>query len=141
MRLLIVTFDPPQNIGGVEGRVQGYVTELMKRGRFVEVEAFAPGYRFTDEAFYGSLLHKCPSGSRALLRSFRYTLKLISRKSIDSVFLLSGGVTLFGNFLLLYCRLRGKRTAMLLYGKDILQARKSSLGKVLLFALKSWRAG
>jgi hypothetical protein len=53
LRLLIMTFDPPQNIGGVEGRVQGYVTELTRRGDFVEVEAFAPGYRFTDEAFYG----------------------------------------------------------------------------------------
>jgi phosphatidylinositol alpha-1,6-mannosyltransferase len=133
LRLLIVTFDPPQNIGGVEGRVQGYVTELMKRGHFVEVEAFAPGYKFTDEVFYGTLLHKCPSESGALLSSFRYTLRLIGRESIDSVFLLSGGVTLLGNILLLYCRMRGKKTAMLLYGKDILQARKSPLGKTLLF--------
>ena len=122
LRLLIVTFDPPQNIGGVEGRVQGYVTELMKRGGFVEVETFAPGYHFTDEIFYGASLHKCPSDSGALLSSFPYTLGLIGRDSLDSVFLLSGGVTLFGNILLLYCRMRGKRSAMLLYGKDILQA-------------------
>ena len=128
-----MTFDPPQNIGGVEGRVQGYVTELMKRGRFVEVEAFAPGYRFTDEIIYGASLHKCPSDSSALPSSFRYTMRLIGRNSIDSVFLLSGGVTLFGNVLLLFCRMRGKRTAMLLYGKDILQARKSRLGRTLLF--------
>jgi phosphatidylinositol alpha-1,6-mannosyltransferase len=132
LRLLIVTFDPPQNIGGVEGRVQGYVTELNRRGEFVEVEAFAPGYRFTEETFYGSALHKCPSGSGALLRSFRYTAGLLGEDSIDSVFLLSGGITLFGNILLLYCRARRKRTAMLLYGKDILQARKSLLGKALL---------
>ena len=128
-----MTFDPPQNIGGVEGRVQGYLTQLMKRGDFVEVEAFAPGYRFTKEAFHGSRLHKCPSDTRSIVRSFRYTLRVISGDSIDSVFLLSGGITIFGNMLLLYCRMRRKRTAILLYGKDILQARKGRLGKVLLF--------
>ena len=128
-----MTFDPPQNIGGVEGRVQGYLTQLMKRGDFVEVEAFAPGYRFTKEGFHGSRLHKCPSETRSIIRSFRYTLRLISLDSIDSVFLLSGGITIFGNMLLLYCRMRRKRTAILLYGKDILQARKGRLGKVLLF--------
>jgi glycosyltransferase involved in cell wall biosynthesis len=133
LRLLIVTFDPPQNIGGVEGRVQGYLTQLMKRGDFVEVEAFAPGYRFTKEGFHGSRLHKCPSETRSIIRSFRYTLRVISGDSIDSVFLLSGGITIFGNMLLLYCRMRRKRTAILLYGKDILQARKGRLGKVLLF--------
>jgi glycosyltransferase involved in cell wall biosynthesis len=105
----------------------------MKRGDFVEVEAFAPGYRFTKEGFHGSRLHKCPSETRSILRSFRYTLRLISGDSIDSVFLLSGGITVFGNMLLLYCRMRRKRTAILLYGKDILQARKGRLGKILLF--------
>jgi glycosyltransferase involved in cell wall biosynthesis len=128
-----VTFDPPQNIGGVEGRVQGYLTQLIKRGNFVEVEAFAPGYRFTKEGFHGSRLHKSPSETRSIIRSFRYTLRIISGDSIDSVFLLSGGITIFGNMLLLYCRMRRKRTAILLYGKDILQARKGRLGKILLF--------
>ena len=134
LRLLIVTFDPPQNIGGVEGRMQGYVTEFKRRGNFVEIEAFSPGYRFTEEVFHGSLLHKCPSDTKSLLRSFRFTLKVVSGRSIDSVFLLSGGITIFGNMLLLYCRIRRKRTAMLLYGKDVLQARKSRLGRTLLFS-------
>jgi hypothetical protein len=42
MRLLIITFDPPENIGGVEGRVKGYVAELERKGEFVDVEALAP---------------------------------------------------------------------------------------------------
>jgi glycosyltransferase involved in cell wall biosynthesis len=133
LRLLIVTFDPPQNIGGVEGRVRGYVSELTKRGEYVEIEALSADYGFSREAFDGVRLTKSPSGARALPRSFPRTVRLISSGSIDSVFLLSGGITVFGNLLLLYCRLRGKRTAMLLYGKDILQARKRTLGKVLLF--------
>jgi glycosyltransferase involved in cell wall biosynthesis len=134
LRLLIVTFDPPQNIGGVEGRARGYVQELMKSGDFVEIEAFAPGYKFTRESFHGALLHKCPSDAKALLPSLRYTFDLVAERSFDSVFLLSGGITLLGNALLLYCRITRKRTAILLYGKDILQARKNRMGTFLLFA-------
>jgi phosphatidyl-myo-inositol dimannoside synthase len=133
LRLLIITFDPPQNIGGVEGRVKGYVQELTAKGNLVEIEAFAPGYRFTVEGFNGSRLHKCPSSSRRLIQSFRYTVRLITGRSIDSVFLLSGGITVFGNATLLFCRLFGKRTAILLYGKDVLQARKRRLGRALAF--------
>jgi glycosyltransferase involved in cell wall biosynthesis len=53
---------------------------------------------------------------------------------IDSVFFLSGGITVFGTFLLLYCRLTRRRTAALIYGKDVLQARLGFLGSVLLRA-------
>ena len=109
------------------------MTELSRKGIFVEVEAFAPGYAFTVEPFDGCRLHKCPSDSRRLARSFRYTLRLVVGESIDSVFLLSGGITIFGNAMLLFSHLWGKRTAILLYGKDILQARKSRLGRALMF--------
>jgi len=132
LKLLIVTFDPPQNIGGVEGRVRGYVTELTKSGHHVEVEAFAPEYLFSEEQFYGVPLHKCPSATTSVLPTLVYTAKLIRTKGLDRVFLLSGGITVFGVLLLLYCRLNGKRTAILLYGKDILTSRKGILGRSLL---------
>jgi phosphatidylinositol alpha-1,6-mannosyltransferase len=131
LRLLIVTFDPPQNIGGVEGRVRGYVHELTKNGTFVEIEALAPDYEFTRESFEGVTLHKYPSRVSALPRAFRHTERVMINDSIDSVFLLSGGITLLGNLLLFYCRLTGRRSAMLLYGKDILQARRSMLARSL----------
>jgi glycosyltransferase involved in cell wall biosynthesis len=130
--VLIVTFDPPENVGGVEGRVEGYVRELTKEGHAVEVEAFAPGYHYTLETFNGVSLYKCSSRVKSLFRSLAYTRRVITRDSIDSVFLLSGGLTILGNLLLLYCRLTGRRTATLLYGKDILQARKSRTGRALL---------
>ncbi len=100
----------------------------------MEVEAFAPDYAFSQESFYGSQLHKCPSGPKELLHSFRYTINLVRTRSIESIFLLSGGITIFGNALLLYGRLTRKRTAILLYGKDVLQARKSALGRILLLS-------
>ena len=55
----------------------------------------------------------------------------MTRDSIDSVFLLSGGITLLGNLLLFYCRLTGRRSAILLYGKDVLQSRRGVLGRLL----------
>lgn len=134
MRLLIITFDPPQNIGGVEGRVLGYVTELSKRGIHTEVEALAPSFSFSEEVFYGSPLHKCPSRPRALLLSLCYTRRLVREGALDSIFLLSGALTIFGNAFLVYCRVTGRRTAILLYGKDILQARRGMLGRVLLWS-------
>jgi glycosyltransferase involved in cell wall biosynthesis len=131
LRLLIITFDPPENIGGVEGRVRGYVQELTKEGHFVEIEALAPGYEFARESFNGAALHKSPSRISALPQAFRYTERIMMDDSIDSVFLLSGGITLLGNLLLLYCRLTGRRSAILFYGKDVLQARRSLLGRSL----------
>jgi glycosyltransferase involved in cell wall biosynthesis len=134
LRLLIVTFDPPQNIGGIEGRARGYVRELTKNGTFVEIEAVAPSYEFSRESFEGVTLHKCPSRMKALPRAFRYTERLIVHDSIDSVFLLSGGITLLGNLVLFCCRLTGRRSAMVLYGKDILQARRSIVARSLALA-------
>lgn len=136
MRLLIITFDPPENVGGVEGRVEGYVRELTREGHFVEVEAFSPSYHYTRETFNGVALHKCSSGVKSLFLSLAYTRRVVTRDSIDSVFLLSGGLTILGNLLLFYCRLTGRKTATLLYGKDILQARKSMVGRTLLWGAR-----
>jgi phosphatidylinositol alpha-1,6-mannosyltransferase len=63
-----------------------------------------------------------------------FTRKQLKISQIDSVFLLSGGITMFGLLVLLYCRLTRRRTALLLYGKDILQARRRVVGRLLLSA-------
>jgi len=49
----------------------------------------------------------------------------ISANSIDSLFLLSGALTLFGIALLVFARLVGLRSVVFLYGKDILGAKES----------------
>ena len=125
MRILIVTFDPPENIGGVEGRAIGYTKQLVKMGEFVELIALAPHYKFSSESFYGAKLHKYPSTIKKILAAFRSAVREIASNSIDSVFLLSGGITLLGILLLLYLRLAGVKSAIFFYGKDILTAKKS----------------
>jgi phosphatidylinositol alpha-1,6-mannosyltransferase len=133
MRLLIITFDPPQNIGGVEGRVNGYVSELERRGEFVEIEALAHNYTSTIEPFNGTSVSKQSSDGRNLPSALWHTARLLRKDSIDIVFFLSGALTIFGLLALSYCRLTGRKAAILFYGKDILQARKGHLGRLLLF--------
>ena len=127
MRLMIVTFDPPENVGGIEGRAVGYTSELLRLGHYVELVALSPGYRSTRETFSGATLLKFPSSYRSLGRSIRDTWEEMSHESIDSIFLLSGTLTIYGAVLLVLARLSGKRAAVFLYGKDILESRKNPL--------------
>ncbi|HEV2226686.1 MAG TPA: glycosyltransferase family 4 protein [Nitrososphaerales archaeon] len=129
---MIVTFDPPENIGGVEGRLAGYVRELIRTKHFVEVESFSPSHELSSVDFHGANLHRCPSSLRHLPQTSQFTLKRLRESRIESVFLLSGGITIFGLLLLSYCRLTHRRNAILLYGKDVLQARGRFFGRLLL---------
>jgi phosphatidyl-myo-inositol dimannoside synthase len=132
LRLLIVTFDPPENVGGVEGRAAAYTRELIKANHFVELIAFSPTYRFSRVQFQGANLSKYPSSTRRVVRSFRSAVREISANSIDSVFLLSGALTLFGIALLVFARLMGLRSVVFLYGKDILGAKESKFRRFAL---------
>jgi glycosyltransferase involved in cell wall biosynthesis len=123
MRLLILTFDPPSNVGGIEGRAVHYTRELLEMGVYVEVAAFSPAFGESSETFENTWLHKLSSDPLKLTRNLRYLAKLMSRKRIDSVFVLSGALTLLGFSLLGYCRFAGVRTLVFFYGKDILTAK------------------
>ncbi|MDA4123535.1 MAG: glycosyltransferase family 4 protein, partial [Thaumarchaeota archaeon] len=132
MRLLIVTFDPPENIGGVEGRAVAYTKELIAANHFVDLIALAPAYGFTRVPFYGAKLNKYPSSSRRVVGSFRSAVGEISTNSVDSVFLLSGALTLFGIALLAFARLMRLNSVVFLYGKDILGAKESAFRRFAL---------
>jgi phosphatidylinositol alpha-1,6-mannosyltransferase len=130
-RVLLVTFDPPSNIGGIEGRVEGYVKELSKRGGRAEVLALAPEYRSGVSTFFGTRIYELPSRPSHALRSLLTTERIIASRRLDSVFLISGAITLYGNALLAASRLMRRKTAVLFYGKDVLQARRTLLGRMM----------
>jgi phosphatidylinositol alpha-1,6-mannosyltransferase len=132
LRVLIATFDPPENVGGVEGRAGAYTRGLAKENHFVDLIALAPHYDYSQTKFQGAILHKYPSSSRHAFRSFRSAVGEMSSNSIDSVFLLSGALTIFGLLTLLFARMTGRRSLIFLYGKDILGARGSRLEGILL---------
>jgi phosphatidyl-myo-inositol dimannoside synthase len=134
LRLLIVTFDPPENVGGVEGRAAAYTKELRAANYFVELIALAPVYGFTRVPFHGADLNKYPSSSRRVASSFRSAVGEISTNSVDSVFLLSGALTLFGIALLAYAKLMRLNSVVFLYGKDILGSKESAFRRFALLA-------
>jgi len=125
-------------VGGVEGRAVAYTRELMRAKSFVEVIALAPSYGFSDVVFEGTTLYRYPSSVLSILTTFKRAAWEISQKSIDSVFLLSGALTLFGALMLLFCKLTGRSSVAFLYGKDILglprKVRWAALSVVGLFA-------
>jgi phosphatidylinositol alpha-1,6-mannosyltransferase len=134
VRILLVTFDPPGNIGGIEGRVEGYVKELSKRGGRAEVLALAPEYKSGISTFWGARLYELSSRPAQALRSLFATERILVSRKLDSVFLISGAITLYGNALLAESRLMHRKTAVLFYGKDILQARRGLLGRMMMLA-------
>ena len=134
VRVLLVTFDPPGNIGGIEGRVEGYVKELSKRGGRAEVLALAPDYRSGISTFWGARLYELSSSPARALCSLLATERILVNRKLDSVFLISGAITLYGNALLAESRLMRRRTAVLFYGRDILQARQHLLGRIMMRA-------
>lgn len=133
MRLLIATFDPPSGVGGLEGRIPGYIREFNAAGDLVVVEALSgtPGKerRFSGAPFYG-----VSSAPASVPSTICETGKLMRRHSIDSVFLLTGGATAFGVLLLLWTRVLRKKNAVLFYGKDLLQSRKKRTARMLALA-------
>jgi phosphatidylinositol alpha-1,6-mannosyltransferase len=132
--VLLVTFDPPGNVGGIEGRVEGYVKELSKRGGRAEVLALAPDYKSGVTTFWGARLYELSSMPSQALRSLLATERILLSRNLDSVFLISGAITLYGNALLAASRLMHRRTAVLFYGKDVLQSRRGPLGRIMTLA-------
>lgn len=128
-----MTFDPPENVGGVEGRAAAYTEELIKKGNDVELISFSLKSSFNYENFHGARLWRYPSQTKFVPRSFRRTANEISSAGIDSIFLLSGALTLFGVLLLLYCRLNELKAGIFLYGKDILETKRRPFDRVALF--------
>lgn len=131
MRLLIVSFDPPENVGGVEGRASAYTKELTEMGNFIELIVLAPNYDFSTTDFHGVPLKRYPSSFTKVASSFRAAVREMNRKSIDSIFLLSGALTLFGNLLLLQAKLCHRRTLVFLYGKDLLSSRSNPFRQLM----------
>ena len=120
-----MTFDPPENVGGVEGRARNYTEILSLKGFFVEVMSLSPGYRYFKSRAYGAPLLRLPSSISSLPYVVREILREIRRNKIDCIFFLSGGTSLIGNVLMCYSRLKRITTSVFVYGKDLLTARGS----------------
>jgi phosphatidylinositol alpha-1,6-mannosyltransferase len=125
MRLLIVTFDPPDRVGGVEGRARGYTKELLRKGHFAELLTLSSKSRFAEENFQGTTGFTFKSSLPNIPFSLRFAVQEMTRKSNDSLLLLSGANTFLGEMMLLHARLFRLRSLAFFYGKDVLEARRN----------------
>jgi phosphatidyl-myo-inositol dimannoside synthase len=132
MRVLILTFDPPTGSGGIEGRTMAYTKGLLERSIYVEVASLSPRLKESEELYQGTRLIRASSSISKLPKTFSTLVKRMSRSSLDTVFILSGGSTPMGVLVLCFCRLTGRKTAVFFYGRDILQSARNVVGRVFL---------
>jgi phosphatidylinositol alpha-1,6-mannosyltransferase len=123
-RLLIVTFDPPSGSGGVEGRSMAYTGRLLTRGFHVEVAAISPKGARSREPYIGTRLSRFPSSPIQGPRTLGGIVKMLNDSHLDSVFVLTGGATIIGLFLLAYAKVSRRRSVVFFYGRDLLQAKQ-----------------
>jgi glycosyltransferase involved in cell wall biosynthesis len=128
VRILIVTLDPPGNVGGIEGRAEAYAKNLIDMGHFVEVVSFERIKSPAEGSLSGAVLYRLP----LRLGSIPLVASIAARDEADGVFLLSGGSSLIGITLLAFCRLGRRRSIILYYGRDVLRARRRPFGRLLI---------
>ncbi len=126
----MVTFDPPENTGGIERRTTDYTKELVRRGHSITLISLAPHHGFGKRSFEGTMLIELPSSVRKLPYVCLSALNLIRKNTIDTVLLLSGSFTAFGLLVLSYSRIRHLPSIAFFYGKDLLWSRRSRLGRL-----------
>lgn len=132
MNFLIITFDFPPNVGGVETRIQYYIQNLIKLNHRVTVIALAPIHEIHVENYLGATVYRCPSSLKFLFQVFLTVSRITRKDFIDIIHVLTGANTLLGSFSLMYGKIKGVRTGIFLYGRDVLRSKNNPLQASLL---------
>jgi glycosyltransferase involved in cell wall biosynthesis len=133
MRFLVVTFDPPENVGGVEGRVRTYSTLLNRKGYFVKVLVFDNRQKSKQNQNGELEIIRLPSSPLGALGALREVKSIISRYGVSQVLLVSGALTLNGLALLAYSKLVKVNSASFFYGRDLLRAKRGIFSRLVLW--------
>ena len=145
MNLLMITFDFSPTVGGIQTRASNYVKHLVKmKNNVVVVHLLNPRVLKTYfgeisgtdkvyvEDFFGATVYRFPSKVKTLFRVFFKTIKLIKNSRIDAIHIMSGGNTPAGLLFLMYGKVKGLKTGVSFYGKDILSSRHNLLDILLM---------
>ena len=119
-----MTFDPPENVGGIEGRSKAYAAELTRRGHAVHLLVFSPVRSPPPAEPFDYASTRFNSSVFRLPRAMVATLEVLRKGSFQSLLLISGSLTFFGLCLLISCRALRIHSIAFFYGRDILSARK-----------------
>ncbi|MBO3754985.1 MAG: glycosyltransferase family 4 protein [Candidatus Brockarchaeota archaeon] len=133
MKFLLVTFDFPPSVGGIQTRVENYVKNLVRLGHevtlvhLVEPEEWRTyfektGRRMIVEQVHGATVIRFKYLFKDTFKIFLTVARSFSRRP-DVVHVFSGINLIIGNLFLVYGLLKGCKIGSSLFGKDYLASR------------------
>ncbi|MEM2087187.1 MAG: glycosyltransferase family 4 protein [Thermoproteota archaeon] len=133
MRFLLVTFDFPPSIGGIQTRVENYVKNLVRLGHevtlvhLVEPEEWRNYFEKTKRKMIIEQVHGASVIRFKYLFKDTFKIFLTVARSVsgrpDVVHVFSGINLIIGNLFLVYGLLKGCKVGVSLFGKDYLASR------------------
>lgn len=135
-RYLLVTFDFPPSVGGIETRLGNYVSEMVKDDRRVSVvhllnpedrrRLLGPGLSSVG-GFHGASLLRFAYLFHLTPLIFLLSLRRGGFGQSKTVHVFTGANTLLGALFVLFARLAHKDAGVSLFGKDFLASKQSKL--------------
>lgn len=136
LQYLLITFDFPPGVGGIETRLGNYVAQIVRRGRKVSVvhllnpedrrKLLGPRLSSTGE-FHGASLHRFAYLFHLTPFIIISSLRRVGFGPSNTVHVFTGANTLLGATFILLARLARKNAGVSLFGKDFLSSRQSKL--------------
>jgi glycosyltransferase involved in cell wall biosynthesis len=140
LRILMITFDFHPTVGGIQTRTENYVRNLTKmKHEVILVHLLNPRVLQTyfgslpvrnkvrGEKYLGATVYRYPSRVKFLFQVFSNVTRTVKSTSIDVLHVISGGTTPIGLLFLFYGKIKGVKTAVSFYGKDILSSKHNLL--------------
>ena len=132
MNILFITFDFPPSIGGIETRAMSYIENLLELGHKVTVIALSQSEKQYVDTFLGARVYRLSSSMITLPSAFITLTKIIEKKSIKVIHILTGADSIIGLATIIYGRFRGIKVGIFLYGMDILKSSRQILKRLLI---------
>lgn len=134
MKFLVITFEFPPKIGGIETRTKNYIQNMVKMKCDVRVVLLTSGNGkpISLENRFGATIYHCPSSPLLIFKSFISVIKSIRQHPIEVTHVLTGANTVIGLLFILYGKFKKIKTGIFLYGKDILTSQNDPIRLLLL---------
>ena len=136
----MITFDFHPTVGGIQTRTENYVRNLTKmKNKVILVHLLNPrvlqayfgslpqGDKVRGEKDFGATVYRYPSRVKFLFRVFFSVTRTIKNTPVDVIHVVSGGTTPIGLLFLIYGKIKGIKTGVSFYGKDILSCKHNLL--------------
>ena len=128
MNILLITFDTPAQVGGLEARAREYSDHLTQMGHKVSLVVLSDQPKVDFPSINAQRVILLRSSSGSLLPSLGSILKVAKASHSSSMFLLTGATTPLGLFLLIGT-FGWMQRMIFAYGKDLMVSRNNLFQK------------